>query len=88
MSLVNSLIQKYKIMELEAAKYIAAGLAVGLGAIGSGIGEGVAASKALEAIGRNPETSAKITPLMFVAIAIIESTAIYALVVALIILFG
>ncbi len=75
-------------MEIEAVKYLAAGLAIGLGAIGPGIGEGIAASKALEAIGRNPEASGKITPLMFVSMAITESTAIYALVVSLIILFG
>ncbi len=75
-------------MEIEAAKYLAAGLAVGLGAIGPGIGQGLAASKALEAIGRNPEASGKITPLMFVGMAIAESTAIYALVISLLILFG
>ncbi len=75
-------------MEVEAAKYIAAGLAIGLGAIGPGIGQGIAASKALEAIGRNPEASGKITPLMFVSMAVTESTAIYALVVAMIVLFG
>ena len=75
-------------MDIEAARYIGAGLAIGLGAIGPGIGEGIAASKALEAIGRNPEASGKITPLMFVSMAITESTAIYALVVAMIILFA
>ncbi|MCF7820136.1 MAG: ATP synthase F0 subunit C [Candidatus Pacebacteria bacterium] len=75
-------------MDIEAAKYLAAGLAIGLGALGPGIGEGIAASKALESIGRNPEASGKVAPLMFVAMAITESTAIYALVVALIILFG
>ncbi|MFC1644733.1 ATP synthase F0 subunit C [Patescibacteria group bacterium] len=75
-------------MEAEVYKYLAAGIAVGLGAIGPGIGEGIIASKALEAIGRNPEAANKITPLMFVTMAIAESTAIYALVVALIILFG
>jgi F-type H+-transporting ATPase subunit c len=75
-------------MEIEAAKYLAAGLAIGLGAIGPGIGQGIAASKALEAIGRNPEASGKITPLMFVGMAIAESTAIYALVITLLILFG
>jgi F-type H+-transporting ATPase subunit c len=75
-------------MDVEAAKYLAAGLAIGIGAIGSGIGEGIVAGKAMEAIGRNPETSGKITPLMFVTMAIVESTAIYALVIALIILFG
>lgn len=75
-------------MEAEVYKFLAAGIAVGLGAIGPGIGEGIIASKALEAIGRNPEAANKITPLMFVTMAIAESTAIYALVVALIILFG
>jgi len=75
-------------MDMEAAKYIGAGLAMGLGAVGPAIGEGIAASKALEAIGRNPEANGKIAPLMFVAMAITESTGIYALVVALIILFA
>ena len=75
-------------MEAEMFKFLAAGLAIGLGAIGPGIGEGIIASKALEAIGRNPEAAGKITPLMFVTMAIAESTAIYALVISLIILFG
>ncbi len=75
-------------MEPEVYKLLAAGLCMGLGAIGPGVGEGIAASKALEAIGRNPEAAGKITPLMFVAMAITESTGIYALVISLIILFG
>ena len=75
-------------MDIEAAKIIAAGLAVGLGAIGPGIGEGIAAGKALEAMGRNPEVSKDIFTKMIVAMAITESTAIYALVVAFLILFA
>ena len=75
-------------MELEVLKTIAAGIAIGFGAIGSAIGEGMIAAKSMEAIGRNPEASDKITTLMFVSMAIVESTAIYALVVALIILFS
>ncbi|MFH1523097.1 MAG: ATP synthase F0 subunit C [Patescibacteria group bacterium] len=75
-------------MDAETFKYLAAGICMGLGAIGPGFGEGIVASKALEAIGRNPEAADKITPLMFVAMAITESTGIYALVVSLIILFG
>lgn len=75
-------------MEAEVFKLLAAGLCMGLGAVGPGIGEGFVAGKALEAIGRNPETSGKITPLMFVGMAVTESTGIYALVVTLIILFG
>jgi F-type H+-transporting ATPase subunit c len=74
-------------MDVESARLIAAGLAVGLGAIGPAIGEGIIAGKAMEAIGRNPEVQDKIMPLVFVTMAIAESTAIYALVVAFIILF-
>ena len=75
-------------MEAETFKFLAAGISMGVGAIGSAIGEGMVAARALEAIGRNPEAADKITPLMFVTMAICESTGIYALVIALIILFG
>lgn len=74
-------------MEVESAKVIAAGIAVGLGAIGPAIGEGIIAGKALSAIGRNPEASSKIMPFMFATMAVAESTGIYALVIALLILF-
>ena len=74
-------------MDVESARLIAAAIAIGLGSIGSAVGEGMIASKAMEAIGRNPEVQEKITPLVFVTMAIAESTAIYALVVALVILF-
>lgn len=69
-----------------AAKYIGAGLAMGLGAIGSGLGEGLAAGKAAEGVARNPEASGKITVTMIVGQAVAESVAIYALVVAVLIL--
>lgn len=75
-------------MDVEAARLLAAGIAVGLGAIGPGIGEGIAASKAIEAMGRNPEVSGDIFTKMIIAMAITESTAIYALVVAFLILFA
>ncbi len=75
-------------MENEVLKTVAAGIAMGFGAIGPAIGEGMIAAKAMEAIGRNPEASDKISTLMFVSMAITESTGIYALVVALIILFS
>ncbi len=74
-------------MDIEAAKLIGAGLAMGLGAIGPGIGEGIIAGRALAAIGRNPEASSKIMPFMFATMAVAESTGIYALVIAFIILF-
>lgn len=74
-------------MEVEAAKLIAMALAIGLGAIGPGVGIGILAGKALEAIGRNPEASSKIQPVMILALAFAEAIAIYALAVALIIRF-
>ncbi|MCH8049016.1 ATP synthase F0 subunit C [Patescibacteria group bacterium] len=74
-------------MELEVLKPIGAALAIGVGALGPGIGIGILAGKAMEAIGRNPEASQKIQTSMILAIAFAEAIAIYALVVALIIMF-
>jgi len=74
-------------MEVESAKLLGAALAMGLGALGPGIGLGLLASKALEAIGRNPEAQGKIQTTMILAIAVTEAVAIYALVIALMILF-
>jgi F-type H+-transporting ATPase subunit c len=61
---------------------LGAGLAIGLGTLGPGIGLGNAAGKAMEAIGRNPEASGKIVPNMIVGLAFVEACAIYALVIA------
>ena len=60
---------------------------MGLGAIGPGIGIGLLAGKALEAIGRNPEARGYIQTNMILAIAFAEAIGIYALVVALILKF-
>jgi F-type H+-transporting ATPase subunit c len=74
-------------MDAATVKLLAAGLAIGLGAIGPGIGIGILALGALQAIGRNPEASGQIQTNMFIGIAFAEAIAIYALVVALILLF-
>lgn len=74
-------------MGIEEAKVIGAALAIGLGALGPGIGIGVLSGKALEAIGRNPEAASKIQTNMILAIAFTEAISIYALVIALIIKF-
>ena len=66
---------------------IGIGLAIGLGALGPGIGIGILAGKALEAIGRNPEAAGKIQTNMILAISFAEAIAIYALVIALILKF-
>lgn len=68
----------------QVAGYIALAkaLAIGIGAIGPGIGIGIIGGKAVEAIGRNPEASGKIMVPMLLAIAFAEAVAIYALVVS------
>jgi len=65
----------------------AAAIAIGIGALGPGIGMGFLFGKVLEALGRNPEAGPKLQIPMFLGIAFTEAIAIYALVVALIILF-
>jgi F-type H+-transporting ATPase subunit c len=72
---------------IKAAAFLGAGLAMGFGAIGPGVGEGFAAGKACEAIGRKPEEAGLLTRTMLVGQAVSESTGIYSLVVALLLLF-
>ena len=74
-------------MELEAAKMLGAGLCMGLGAIGPAIGEGNAVGKALEGMARQPEMAGTLRTNMILGCAITETTGIYALVVALLLLF-
>jgi len=69
-------------MDIEAAKAIAKAIAMGVGAIGPGLGIGLIGSKAMEAIGRNPEASGKIFVPMLLGMAFAEAIAIYALVVS------
>lgn len=67
---------------------LACGLAIGLGAFGTGIGQGIGLSKAAEGVARNPAASGKITTTLIIGLAMIESLCIYALVVVLIVLFA
>ena len=73
--------------QLEGMKALAMALVVGVGVLGPGIGVGMIGSKALEAIGRNPEASGKVVTNMFIGIALTEALAIFALVVGFIIKF-
>jgi F-type H+-transporting ATPase subunit c len=74
-------------MPLGLYKELAVALAIGLGAIGPGIGIGIIGSRAMEAIGRNPEASPIIQTNMILSIVFTEAIAIYALVVALLLKF-
>jgi F-type H+-transporting ATPase subunit c len=74
-------------MDPESAKILGMAIVVGLGVIGPGIGLGILVSKALEAIGRNPEAAGIIQTTMYVGIAVTDVLAIFAVVVGFIIKF-
>lgn len=72
---------------VDALRLLGAGLAIGLGAIGPGIGIGILMQGALQAMGRNPDAASNIQTNMILGVAFAEAIAIYALVVALILMF-
>jgi F-type H+-transporting ATPase subunit c len=75
-------------MDAEAARLLATALAIGLAAIGPGIGIGSIVSGALQAIGRNPEAQGTIVTNMFIGIVFAEALAIFGLVISFLIGFG
>ena len=74
-------------MEVEAARLIGAGLAV-IGVVGSGIGIGSIFSSFIEAVGRNPAARSEVFTMTMLGFALVEAIALFALVIALVILFG
>jgi F-type H+-transporting ATPase subunit c len=72
---------------IRVAALLGAGLCMGLGAIGPGIGEGIVGGKACEAIARQPQMQGVLTRTMLLADAISETTGIYSLVIALLLIF-
>ncbi len=72
---------------IKVGRFIGAGLSMGAGAIGPGIGEGYVGGQTVSSIARQPELSGKLTVTMLLADAVAESTGIYALVIAFLILF-
>ena len=71
----------------KAAAYLGAAFAMGIGAIGPSVGQGLIGTKACECMGKYPENSNKIRTTMLIAMTIVESSALYALLVALILIF-
>lgn len=65
-----------------------AALSMGAGAIGAALGEGRIGAAAMEALARQPDEAGSITRTLFVSLAMVESTAIFCLVIALILLFA
>ena len=71
----------------DGLKGIGAGLCMGIGAIGPGVGEGNAVGKALEAMARQPEMASTLRTNMILGCAITETTGIYSLIISLLIMF-
>ncbi len=67
---------------------VTAGLTIAIGSIGPALAEGRAAAQALQALAQQPDAANTITRTLFVSLAMIESTAIYCFVVAMILLFA
>ena len=74
-------------MDVHTAARIAAGFAIGIGAIGPGIGIGLIGRGAMESIGRNPEAAGTIQTQMILGMALAEAVAIYGLLIALALTF-
>ncbi len=74
-------------MDAETARLLASALAIAVGALGPGLALGMIGSKAMEALGRNPEASDQMFVPFILSLAFTEAIGIYALVVALIIKF-
>ncbi len=75
-------------MEFFIASVTAAGWAIAIAAAGCGIGQGMGLKAAVEGIARNPESSGKVTVTLLIGLAMIESLCIYALVIALILIYA
>ncbi len=75
------------ITDVAGPKAIGAALAIGLGGLGPGLGIGLAVRGAMEALGRNPEAAGDIRTTLIIGAALAEAVAIYAFLIALLILF-
>lgn len=73
---------------IQIVSIFSAALTVGLGAIGPALAEGRAVASAMDALARQPEAAGTISRTLFVGLAMIETTAIYCLVIALLLLFA
>ncbi len=72
---------------VKMAAYIGAAICMGIGTIGPSLGQGLIGSKALESMGKYPEMSNKIRTTMMIALGLVETSAIYAFIIALLLLY-
>lgn len=70
----------------KAAAYIGAAIAMGVGAIGPALGQGLVGMKACETIGKYPESAGNVRTTMMIAMGLVETSAIYCFIIALLIL--
>jgi len=75
-------------MTIEMISIIVAGITIAIGSLGPAFAEGRAVATAMDAIARQPEAAGTLARTLFVGLAMIETTAIYCLVIALLILFA
>jgi F-type H+-transporting ATPase subunit c len=73
---------------IAAVSIFTSGITIGVGVIGTGIGEGLAVASGLTSLAQQPDASSTITRTLFVGLAMIESTAIYCFVVSMILIFA
>lgn len=67
----------------QAAAFLGAGIAMGVGSLGPAIGQGLIGSKACEGVGKYPESYSKVRMTMIIAMGLVETAAIYAFIVAI-----
>ncbi len=70
-------------MYAQAAAFIGAAIAMGVGSLGPAIGQGMIGKAACDAVGRNPESGSKMRMMMLIAMGLVETSAIYAFVIAM-----
>jgi F-type H+-transporting ATPase subunit c len=87
LKVVKNTSYKLKIMDVNSIRLLATFGVMGMGTLATALAIGMIGSKAVEAIGRNPEAASKVQTMAILAIAFAEAIAIYALVVALILKF-
>ncbi|CAK0794175.1 unnamed protein product [Prorocentrum cordatum] len=73
---------------IPALSAVGAGFAIGLAAIGSGVGQGIASGRCIDGISRQPEVADDLRGVLLLSLAFMESLTIYGLVIALVLLFA
>lgn len=70
----------------QAAAFLGAAIVMGVGSIGPALGQGMIGKAACDAVGRNPETGSKMRMMMLIAMGMVETSAIYALIIAILLI--